>query len=71
MSAWPKTLTSRRDSINSFVSHLPRHELVKALENISIQCYDSESDQVLEEALAVNIEDGTTSIPDVNELLGR
>lgn len=65
------SVSQRRKFIKDFVTVLPRNELVKALESISIQCYDSESDQVLEEALAVNIEDGTISIQDVNELLGR
>lgn len=63
--------TTRHDFLWNWAAQLTREELVKALESISIQCYDHESKETLIEALAVNIEDGTISIPDVNELFGR
>jgi hypothetical protein len=38
---------------------LDREDLVKLLEDAGIQCYDTETDAVLREALKVNVEDGT------------
>lgn len=49
------------------LNRLDRQQIVELLESASIQCYDNESDDVLLEALKVNIADGTISedsIPD-------
>lgn len=50
---------------------LERHHLVAFLEQAGIACFDNESDEVLREALKVNLEDGT--VPkgwiDMSELL--
>lgn len=38
---------------------LSRERVIKLLENVSIQCYDHETDNILKEALFVNIQNGT------------
>ena len=44
------------------ISLLSRSEMVDLLESVSIQCYDSESDAELREAVKVNILDGTIEL---------
>lgn len=46
-------------SIDRMVLEMDRDALVAALEGVCIRCYDHESDEVLREAVRVNIEDGT------------
>lgn len=41
------------------IERLSRASLVALLESVSIQCYDSESDEVLREAVRVNYDDCT------------
>ncbi len=48
-----------------------RDEIVEILEANGFQCYDSETKEVLYEALVVNIEDGTISDNDVIEKMER
>lgn len=45
----------------------PRERIVQILEDAGIQCYDSETKTVLDEALKVNIEDGTIPEEILNE----
>ena len=45
-------------------STLSREACVQLLENVSIACFDHESDAVLREAVAVNVLDGTIDIDD-------
>ena len=47
--------TLNREAIDA----LTRKQLVEVLEGISIACYDHESDEVLREAVRVNVDDGT------------
>lgn len=42
-----------------YAKELSREKCIELLTGASIQCYDSESDEVLREAVAVNIADGT------------
>lgn len=48
-------------SIPQIIERLSRASLVTVLENVCIQCYDSESTEVLREAVRVNVDDGTIS----------
>lgn len=43
------------------IAVLPRERCVEILTSVSIQCYDSEPTEVLREAIASNIDDGTLS----------
>ena len=47
------------------ISRLPRDGCVRLLEAAGIQCYDSESIEVLREAVAANVEDGTITPQDL------
>jgi len=49
------------DAINKF----SRDQIVRALESVSIQCYDHESTEELREALRVNYSDGTLKADDI------
>jgi len=44
---------------------LDRAQCVELLENVSIQCYDSESVEELREAVEANVDDGTISPDDL------
>jgi hypothetical protein len=50
---------------NIQIARLPRDGCVRLLEAAGIQCYDSESTEVLREAVAANVEDGTITPQDL------
>lgn len=49
------------DPTLAMIEELPRNVLVRLLTDACIQCYDSESDDVLRQAVRVNYTDGTIS----------
>ncbi len=53
-----KTMRTRCPLVNH-ISDLSREQLVAMLTDAGIQCYDTESDDVLREAIRVNVQDGT------------
>lgn len=53
------------------INKLSRQQIVTILESVCIQCYDHETTEELEEALRVNIEDGTISIDDLDYAIGE
>jgi len=50
-------------SVLDVISTFPRELCIELLESIGIQCYIDEPIEVLREAVAVNVEDGTLKIP--------
>jgi len=44
------------------INRMDRAQIVQALENVCIACYDSESTEVLREALLENVLDGTVDL---------
>jgi hypothetical protein len=54
--------------IRRAVQELSREQCVRLLENVSIQCFDDESVDMLREAVDANINDGTISIQDVEDV---
>jgi hypothetical protein len=53
--------------LTDVISRLPREAVVRLLENASIQCYDSESNDVLRDALQVEYTAGNISAEDIEE----
>jgi len=51
--------------IRAIVRTMPRSKIVALLEGASIACYDNEDLNVLEEALVVNVLDGTIAEEDL------
>lgn len=47
------------------VSRLSREECVRALTDVSIQCYDHETVEVLREAVYINCIDGTIDVGEI------
>ena len=54
---------------STLTCRLTRENIVTLLGGACIQCYDSESTQTLEQALRVNIDDGTIPYDTVYDLL--
>jgi hypothetical protein len=54
--------------IRQAVQELSREQCVRLLENVGIQCFDDESVDMLHEAVDANINDGTISIQDVEDV---
>jgi hypothetical protein len=54
----PSDDTNRR-TYERVIYHLSREACVRLLENVSIQCYEHETVEVLREAVRVNVGDGT------------
>lgn len=54
-----------KPDLDAMIRDLPREACVRLLEGASIQCYDSEGNNVLREAVRVNYNDGTLSADDI------
>lgn len=55
------------NEIHTRLNWCNRAQLESILDNISIVCYPSESDQELKTAIIANLEDGTLSMDDIPE----
>jgi len=50
---------TERENLKFQIQEMSREDVIALLESVDIQCYDHESDEVLKEALKVNVLDGT------------